>query len=206
MPRIVDLTVPIEPHFRWPMERSLKSSFADGRQFQVTWLGLVVHGFTHIDSPRHMVPDGRTSSEVPLEATIGEAAIVDLSEVEPKQEIGAEPGMGKKILNAVTSVGRDLADVAVQSDYYRLIGDLLMSRQAEDTLKTFREAGRALGLDKLYRIGEVGERHHDDYNREAHRLIQQMFVEQVRGVELDQAARAEGSRQVADSFDRRPTI
>ena len=27
MTRIVDLTVPIEPHFRWPMERSLKADF-----------------------------------------------------------------------------------------------------------------------------------------------------------------------------------
>jgi hypothetical protein len=123
-----------------------------------------------------------------------------------QQEIGAEAGMGKKILNAVTSVGRDLADVAVQSDYYRLIGDLLMSRQAEDTLKTFREAGRALGMDQLYRIGEMGERHHDDYNREANRLIQQMFVEQVRGVELEDTARADGSARVADELDRRPTI
>ena len=90
MPRIVDLTVPIEPHFRWPMERSLKSDFAQGAQFQVTWIGLVVHGFTHIDSPRHMLPDGKTSSDVPLEATIGEAAVVDLADVEPQQEITAD--------------------------------------------------------------------------------------------------------------------
>ena len=38
-----------------------------GDQFQVTYLGLVVHGFTHIDSPRHMVPQGPTTSEVGLE-------------------------------------------------------------------------------------------------------------------------------------------
>jgi len=87
MSRIIDLTVSIEPHFRWPMERSLKSSFEDGAQFQVTWLGLVVHGFTHIDSPRHILPDGKTSSDVPLEATIGEAAVVDLTDVQDGQEI-----------------------------------------------------------------------------------------------------------------------
>jgi arylformamidase len=86
---IIDLTVPIEPHFRWPMERSLKADFAEGDDFQITWLGLVVHGFTHIDSPRHFVPDGKTSSDVPLEATVGDAAIVDLSDVEPLQAIDA---------------------------------------------------------------------------------------------------------------------
>ncbi|HJU88654.1 MAG TPA: hypothetical protein VJ672_04640 [Gemmatimonadaceae bacterium] len=113
-----------------------------------------------------------------------------------QDQIGAEPGVAKKILGAVVSVGRDLADVAVQSDYYRLMGDILMSRQAEDTLKTFREAGRALGMDELYRIGEVGERHHDDYAREANRLAQQIFVEHVRGVDLTAAV----------ELDQRPTI
>jgi kynurenine formamidase len=90
MPRIVDLTVPIKPHFRWPMERSLKSDFAKGDDFQVTWIGLVVHGFTHIDAPRHILPDGKTSDDTPLEATIGDAAIIDLSDVEPNTEIGAD--------------------------------------------------------------------------------------------------------------------
>jgi arylformamidase len=90
MPRIVDLTVPIEDHFRWKVERSLRADFAKGDQFQITWVGLAVHGFTHIDSPRHMLPDGQTSSDVPLQATIGEAAVLDLSDVAPNEEISAE--------------------------------------------------------------------------------------------------------------------
>ena len=72
------------------MERSLKNDFAKGDNFQVTWLGLVVHGFTHIDAPRHILPDGKTSSDTPLEATIGDAAIIDLTDVEPNTEIGAD--------------------------------------------------------------------------------------------------------------------
>lgn len=90
MPRIVDLSVSIEPHFRWPMERSLKSDFARGDAFQITWLGLVVHGYTHIDAPRHILPGGETSSDASLETTTGEAAIVDISDVEPGQEITRE--------------------------------------------------------------------------------------------------------------------
>ncbi len=90
MPRIVDLSVSIEPHFRWPMERSLRQDFAKGNSFQVTWLGLVVHGYTHIDAARHMVPGGPTSSSTPLETTCGDAAIVDISDIEPNQEITRE--------------------------------------------------------------------------------------------------------------------
>jgi len=97
--------------------------------------------------------------------------------------LGAEAGEGKKILGAMLGKARDLADSARESDFLRLVGDIVMSRQAEDTFKTFRDAGRALGNTQLAQIGEMGERHHDEYNREANRLVQLMFVEHVRGVE-----------------------
>ena len=100
-----------------------------------------------------------------------------------QQTLGAESGEGKKFLGAVLGKARNLADAARESDFLRLVGDIVMSRQAEDTFKTFRDGGRALGNTQLAEIGEVGERHHDEYNREANRLVQQMFVEHVRGVE-----------------------
>jgi hypothetical protein len=100
---------------------------------------------------------------------------------EYQQTLGAETGTGKNILGAMLGKARDLADAARESDFLRLVGDIVMSRQAEDTFKTFRDAGRALGNTQLAQIGEVGERHHDEYNREANRLVQQMFVEHVRG-------------------------
>ena len=58
---IIDLTVPIETgHFRWPVERRTISSHAAGDLVEVTWVGWPVHGFTHMDSPRHIDPDGCT--------------------------------------------------------------------------------------------------------------------------------------------------
>jgi uncharacterized protein YigA (DUF484 family) len=102
---------------------------------------------------------------------------------EYQNALGAEAGQGKKILGAMLGKARDLADAARESDFLRLVGDIVMSRQAEDTFKTFRDAGRALGNPQLAQIGELGERHHDEYNREANRLVQLMFIENVRGVE-----------------------
>ena len=99
-----------------------------------------------------------------------------------QKTIGAEGGEGKKFLGAVLGKARDLADAARESDFLRLVGDIVMSRQAEDTFKTFRDAGRALGNTQLAKIGETGERHHDEYNREANRLVQLMFIEHVRDV------------------------
>ncbi len=90
MARIIDLTLPFEEHFRWGVERRLTGDLAKGDNFQVTWLGLPVHAFTHIDAPRHMVPEGPTTSEVGLERVVGEAAVVDLSGIAPDTAIGPD--------------------------------------------------------------------------------------------------------------------
>jgi hypothetical protein len=95
-----------------------------------------------------------------------------------------EEGMAKKLAGAALGVAKDLADAARRSDFLRLVGDIVMARQSEDTFKTFRDAGRQLGLAQLAEVGEVGERHHDDYVKEANRLVQQLFVELARGTEL----------------------
>ncbi len=90
MTRIVDLSMAIEDHFRWPVARSQKGDLEAGDAFQITRLDWVVHGFTHIDAPRHMVAGGDTTSEVALDRTIGAAAVLDLSGIAPKTEITAE--------------------------------------------------------------------------------------------------------------------
>jgi arylformamidase len=90
MPRIIDLSMAIENHFRWPVERRLTRDHARGDEFQVTWLGWPVHGFTHMDSPRHFFAEGATTSDIPLEATVGEAAVVDLTPLTPDEAITAE--------------------------------------------------------------------------------------------------------------------
>lgn len=99
-----------------------------------------------------------------------------------QSRLGAEAGVGKKVVGAVLGAGRDLADAARESDFLRLVGDIVMARQSEDTFKTFREAGRTLGDTELARIGEMGESGHDRYVHEANRLVQTMFVEHVRDV------------------------
>lgn len=100
---------------------------------------------------------------------------------EYQNELGAEAGAGKKFLGKALGVARDLADSTRESDFLRLVGDIVMARQAEDTFKTFREAGKTLGNTRLQQIGDVGEKHHDVYVKEANRLVQSMFVEHVQG-------------------------
>jgi rubrerythrin len=104
-----------------------------------------------------------------------------------QNQLGAQTGVGKKMFGKAMGIAKDLADVARESDFLRLVQDIVMARQAEDTFKTFREAGKELGNEQLRQIGDTGERHHDEYVKEANRLCAQMFVEHVRGLDAASA-------------------
>jgi arylformamidase len=90
MQRIIDLSVPIADHFRWPVERRTIGDHAKGDLAEVTWLGWPVHGFTHMDSPKHYFTDAKTTDDIPLETTIGEATVFDLDPVRPDEAITPE--------------------------------------------------------------------------------------------------------------------
>ena len=102
---------------------------------------------------------------------------------EYQSHLGEASAIGSRIVGSAIGVVRNLADAAVADDYTRLIGDIVMAHQSEDSFKTFREAGKMLGNRTLQEIGEIGERHHDRYAKEANRLVQHMFVERVGGVD-----------------------
>ena len=106
------------------------------------------------------------------------------------QSIGAEAGAAKNLLGKALGVARDLADSVRESDFLRLAGDIVTARQSQDTFATFREAGRQLGIAPLATLGEHGERDHDEYVKEANRLIQSLFVEHARGAETGAVAGA----------------
>jgi hypothetical protein len=100
-----------------------------------------------------------------------------------QSQLGTEAGTVKKAIGTAAGFVRDLADAAREDDFLRLVQDIVMARQSEDTFKTFREAGKILGNHTLHEIGDIGERHHDAFVKEANRLVQQMFVEHVQGVD-----------------------
>jgi kynurenine formamidase len=88
MPRIIDLSTPIvADHFRWRVERRLPASHAAGDGIQATWAGWPMHGFTHMDTPRHFAADGFTTDQVALDRVMGEAAVVDLAGIAPETAI-----------------------------------------------------------------------------------------------------------------------
>ena len=110
--------------------------------------------------------------------------------------IGAETGAAKNLLGKALGAARDLADSVRESDFLRIVGDIVTARQSQDTFATFRVAGQQLAIPGLQQLGEHGERDHEEFCREANRIVQQMFVEHARGAETGATA---GARTSADA-------
>lgn len=88
--KIHDLSMPIEEgHLRWPIERFKKGSFSNGDLFEASGLKTTCHGFTHVDAPCHMVPGGDTLDALDLTRVCGPAAVIDLTDIAPNEEVTA---------------------------------------------------------------------------------------------------------------------
>ncbi|PGF17938.1 hypothetical protein CP556_18730 [Natrinema sp. CBA1119] len=96
----VDLTQPFDadvPHsaaLPAPEFETLSDVDRDGANAQ--WIGTPTHVGTHVDAPRHMIPDGATIDEIPLARFVGDATVVDVSrdksEAIPADELAAAAG------------------------------------------------------------------------------------------------------------------
>lgn len=91
MKRIVDLTLPIEEHWRYGIKFSLVKSHENGDPFQITGYNLASHWFTHIDFPRHFDPQGLTSDAYPIaDWCITKCLVLDFSDLPDNTGITAE--------------------------------------------------------------------------------------------------------------------
>lgn len=87
--RIVDLSFPIKPHFRWKVASELRSSHEAGHLFQSTILTITCHAYTHVDAPVHFLPGDRDIAQMPADQWMGAAAVVDLTHVGDNGEVTA---------------------------------------------------------------------------------------------------------------------
>jgi len=87
--RVIDLSFPMRPHFRWKVATELRTSHARGDLFQSTVLTMHCHAFTHVDAPLHFLPNDRHIGEMPVDQWVGDAAVVDLTHVPESGEVTA---------------------------------------------------------------------------------------------------------------------
>jgi hypothetical protein len=100
--------------------------------------------------------------------------------------IGAEGRTGVKgALGAILGKARDLADAVREGDFLRIVGDIVMIRQAQDTFGLFGAIGDRIGEPQLAELGKECERDHEQMQRDFNALARNVFVDQVQGIEID---------------------
>lgn len=86
---LIDLSMPITDHWRFRPTLSHRSAETYGQPFYNTDLAMGAHGFTHVDAPLHVLPDGAPLGEVDLSRLWGEAVIIDVSALGDNAQLGA---------------------------------------------------------------------------------------------------------------------
>lgn len=138
----------------------------------VTRMDVSVHTGTHMDAPRHFLPDGAGMETMPLEAVLGPALVV-----ETRHPVSIEPGelpvplaQGGRILFKTLNSARDLLDQPFAEDF------VFISRAAARRLA---EAGiRAVGVDYL----SVGGFRQDLL--ETHKILLEAGIWIIEGLDL----------------------
>ena len=82
----------------------------------------------------------------------------------------------KNALGFVLGKAKDVADAVRNDDFLRIVEDIVMIRQAQDTFATFAAVGERIGEPRLAEIGRICERTHDEMQREFNALVHEHFV------------------------------
>ncbi len=99
---------------------------------------------------------------------------------EYRATLGEVSGQGfKAALGFVLGKAKDAADALRTDDFLRVVEDIVMIRQAQDTFATFAVAGDRIGEPRLAELGRKGEQEHDAMQREFNALVAEMFVRQA---------------------------
>ena len=88
--KIIDLTMSIQTHWRWPVQLEYLQGHDRGDEFQACRINISMHTFTHVDTPLHVMPDQITIDQVPLDRLVGSAAVLHLRSAGPNQAITVE--------------------------------------------------------------------------------------------------------------------
>jgi len=79
--KIIDLTMPLDektPNFPGDPKIEIKRHTLPKYKVGKTFLSIHSHIATHIDAPSHMIENGKTLSDYPMEKFVGEAVVMDV--------------------------------------------------------------------------------------------------------------------------------
>jgi kynurenine formamidase len=112
--RIIDLSLPVNNDMSGVEITPARRLEEDG--WNATTLSLYSHCGTHMDAPRHFLPEGNTLDQQSLDAVVGPALVVDLSPAAPRELI---------TIDHLASVSREIGPgsrVLLRTDWHRRYG------------------------------------------------------------------------------------
>lgn len=151
MKRIVDLSLPLHegmqtfPSHWHPFVEITQLGRHGIEDRETRKLVLGTHTGTHIDAPRHFIPDGATVDQIPLEQINGTAQLLDFSDVPARS--GIDSKMVEKALD-----GRECERVLFRFDGCKRLGSMSYYNDqpwlTEDAASWLVDNGcRLIGLD-----------------------------------------------------------
>jgi arylformamidase len=92
----IDVSVPVKSGMaHWPgdidVSVSRVSSMAEGAQYNLTQLHMSAHTGTHMDAPLHFVDGGRSIDQMPVDATVGIARVIEIDAQDAINRVDLEP-------------------------------------------------------------------------------------------------------------------
>ena len=124
----IDITVPIRTGMvHWagdpPVEVSRRLSIGVDSDFNISFLSMSSHTGTHMDSPLHFIRRGEGLERMPLDATMGPARVIEITDrvsIKPDElePYGIEPG--QRVLFKTENSARYWPDLPFQEEYVHI--------------------------------------------------------------------------------------
>lgn len=146
---------------------------ADEEKLNISTISMGLHTGTHIDAPLHCLHAGKSIEDMPLDATVGQARVIEINNVhviEPEHLISERILPGQRILFKTCNSLHQWHARKFTREYCHI------SRQAADFLVKNRI--RSVGIDYLS-VGEI-----QDEGLETHRILLNGGVWIIEGLNL----------------------
>jgi arylformamidase len=102
------------------------SDHALGARVTMSMIEIISHTGTHIDAPLHFIPGGSTISDMPLEATVGPARVIEIQDQEKIKVPELERNnikKGERVLFKTRNSPETYESITFVEDYVYLDGD-----------------------------------------------------------------------------------
>ncbi|MDA8156477.1 MAG: cyclase family protein [Actinomycetota bacterium] len=189
MNNLIDISIPIKPGMPlWPGDPQVEIEklydVAKGDEATVSRISMGVHTGTHVDAPLHYFADGKSIGEIPPDALVGPARVIEVHggankevQKEELERLGIKQGERILLKSANSALWKiQIAPKEFNKEFYMHLGPEAARFLAQMKI-------RAVGTDYLSIGGCAG-----GSGAQVHRILLEAGIWIIEGLALSQAA------------------